>query len=208
MAEVRASRSLEKATPRTRASRSTPRPMWWTWCRATPLMRRWRWTTSVATVESACNRSCAGQQWVDIFLESLNLAPGHVRDLVSRVPEAERFKFGNGGTLHLEIFGGCASDQHDTFFVSVEIPLKKPTRRSQRSHGCRGMRLNGEGSCSTSPMAFARSLLVVAAAAAAQVCPSAVAHGSQWRGMVPAGGGYGDQRHTSEVGGGALHGPT
>lgn len=52
-----------------------------------------------AAVDSACNRSCAGQQWVDIFLESLNLAPGHVRDLVSRVPEAERFKFGNGGTL-------------------------------------------------------------------------------------------------------------
>ena len=52
-----------------------------------------------AAVDSACNRSCAGNVWVQTMVDALEFSPKRIRDLVQRVPEHELFKFGNGGTL-------------------------------------------------------------------------------------------------------------
>lgn len=50
-------------------------------------------------VDSACNRSCAGNLWVQTMVEALQFCAQRIRDLVKRVPEHEMFKFGNGGTF-------------------------------------------------------------------------------------------------------------
>ena len=52
-----------------------------------------------AAVDSACNRSCAGNVWVRTMVEALEFSPKRIKDMIQRVPEHELFKFGNGGTL-------------------------------------------------------------------------------------------------------------
>ena len=52
----------------------------------------------VGALDSACNRTCTGTEWLAGFLESLKKAPQPVRDLVTCRPEHEVFRFGNGGT--------------------------------------------------------------------------------------------------------------
>ena len=52
----------------------------------------------VGALDSACNRTCTGPEWLAGFLESLKKAPQPVRDLVTCRPEHEVFRFGNGGT--------------------------------------------------------------------------------------------------------------
>ncbi|CAE7234040.1 pol [Symbiodinium sp. CCMP2456] len=53
----------------------------------------------VGALDSACNRTCAGEDWVLGYLEELKKAPDEVRNLVLSVEERESFKFGNGATL-------------------------------------------------------------------------------------------------------------
>ena len=52
-----------------------------------------------AAMDSACNRSCAGREWIKTMLDALKFAPAWIQRLVSKVEETERFRFGNGGTL-------------------------------------------------------------------------------------------------------------
>ena len=51
----------------------------------------------VGTLDSACNRTCAGALWLERYLKALDRAPRHVRELVRTVQENESFRFGNGG---------------------------------------------------------------------------------------------------------------
>ena len=53
----------------------------------------------IAAVDSACNRSCAGSAWLQTMLDALEFAPAHIRGLVQKTEESERFRFGNGGIL-------------------------------------------------------------------------------------------------------------
>ena len=54
----------------------------------------------VGALDSACNRTCCGQLWLDRFLEQLRVsAPQEVQDLVQEVDQFEKFKFGNGGVV-------------------------------------------------------------------------------------------------------------
>ena len=53
----------------------------------------------IAAVDSACNRSCAGSAWLKTMLDALEFAPAHIRGLVEKTEESERFRFGNGGIL-------------------------------------------------------------------------------------------------------------
>lgn len=52
----------------------------------------------VGALDSACNRTCTGTEWLNTYLRCLRTAPQHVRDLVKSHKEYETFKFGNGGT--------------------------------------------------------------------------------------------------------------
>ena len=52
-----------------------------------------------AAVDSACNRTVCGQEWLDLTLEAVTEAPKEIQQLVVRVPENEMFRFGNGGCL-------------------------------------------------------------------------------------------------------------
>ena len=52
-----------------------------------------------AAVDSACNRTVCGQDWLDLMLEAVIEAPKDIQQLVVRVPEHEMFRFGNGGCL-------------------------------------------------------------------------------------------------------------
>ena len=52
-----------------------------------------------AAVDSACNRTVCGQEWLDLMLEAVTEAPKAIQQLVVRVPENEMFRFGNGGCL-------------------------------------------------------------------------------------------------------------
>ena len=52
-----------------------------------------------AAVDSACNRSVCGMEWMDSYLSALQFAPQVIQDLVKKVPEEEQFRFGNGGCL-------------------------------------------------------------------------------------------------------------
>ena len=53
----------------------------------------------VGALDSACNRTCAGEQWIREYLAKLTEAPREVQALVKEKPETENFKFGNGGVL-------------------------------------------------------------------------------------------------------------
>ena len=52
-----------------------------------------------AAMDSACNRSCAGREWIKTMLDALKFVAAWIQRLVSKVEETERFRFGNGGTL-------------------------------------------------------------------------------------------------------------
>ena len=52
-----------------------------------------------AAVDSACNRTVCGQEWLDLMLEAVTEAPKEIQQLVVRVPKNEMFRFGNGGCL-------------------------------------------------------------------------------------------------------------
>ncbi|CAK9100240.1 unnamed protein product [Durusdinium trenchii] len=49
-------------------------------------------------LDSACNRTVTGSEWLHSFLRCLEHAPQAVRDLVQSSPEHEVFRFGDGGT--------------------------------------------------------------------------------------------------------------
>ena len=53
----------------------------------------------VGALDSACNRTCAGPQWLDRYLLKLQLAPQEISNLVVSVDESENFRFGNGGVV-------------------------------------------------------------------------------------------------------------
>ncbi|CAE7941477.1 agaA [Symbiodinium necroappetens] len=53
----------------------------------------------VGALDSACNRTCAGDAWIQEYIALLADAPAQVRELIQTAPETERFKFGNGGIL-------------------------------------------------------------------------------------------------------------
>ena len=52
----------------------------------------------VGALDSACNRTCTGPEWLSGFLDGLKQAPKEIQDLVISRPERETFRFGNGGT--------------------------------------------------------------------------------------------------------------
>ena len=53
----------------------------------------------VGALDSACNRTCTGMDWLNSFLQRLrSTAPEEVIALVKCEPEKETFRFGNGGT--------------------------------------------------------------------------------------------------------------
>lgn len=51
------------------------------------------------TLDSACNRTCAGPEWLRGYLLALQQAPNHVKDLVQMQVESENFRFGNNGVV-------------------------------------------------------------------------------------------------------------
>ena len=54
----------------------------------------------MGALDSACNRTCAGETWVRNYIEELRAkAPPEIQALLESQPEAESFRFGNGGTL-------------------------------------------------------------------------------------------------------------
>lgn len=52
----------------------------------------------VGALDTACNRTCAGEVWLRSYLDSLKQAPAHIRSSVFQEEESELFRFGNGGT--------------------------------------------------------------------------------------------------------------
>lgn len=52
----------------------------------------------VGALDSACNRTCTGPEWLQGYLKSLQTAPESIKNLVISKPEQETFRFGNGGT--------------------------------------------------------------------------------------------------------------
>ena len=53
----------------------------------------------VAALDSACNRSCAGAEWLAHMKDALEKAPEPIRSLVAEKPCRDYFRFGNGGVL-------------------------------------------------------------------------------------------------------------
>ena len=53
----------------------------------------------MGALDSACNRTCAGQSWINNYVSTLAEAPQYIQDLVQQAPETERFRFGNGAVL-------------------------------------------------------------------------------------------------------------
>ena len=47
---------------------------------------------------AACNRACIVTTWLPTYLQCLQRAPEHIRQLAFSVPEHEVFRFGNGST--------------------------------------------------------------------------------------------------------------
>ena len=48
----------------------------------------------MGALDSACNRTCAGQSWINNYVSTLAEAPQYIQDLVQQAPETERFRFG------------------------------------------------------------------------------------------------------------------
>ena len=53
----------------------------------------------VAALDSACNRSCAGEEWIKTMKAALNYAPPEIKNLIMEKPVRDYFRFGNGGIL-------------------------------------------------------------------------------------------------------------
>ena len=53
----------------------------------------------VGALDSACNRTCAGETWLQNYVAMLHTAPPWIQGLVAKAPETERFRFGNGAVL-------------------------------------------------------------------------------------------------------------
>ena len=49
-------------------------------------------------MDSACNRTCTGTEWLNSFLKELQKAPPWIQSLIATKEEHETFRFGNGGT--------------------------------------------------------------------------------------------------------------
>ena len=54
-------------------------------------------------LDSACNRTCSGNVWLQHYLAALKHAPKCLRDLHATVQEDELFRFGNGGTQRSQV---------------------------------------------------------------------------------------------------------
>ena len=52
----------------------------------------------VGALDSACNRTCSGNVWLEGYRRELATAPLAIRNLISTKNETETFRFGNGGT--------------------------------------------------------------------------------------------------------------
>ena len=52
----------------------------------------------MGALDSACNRTVTGPQWLISYLEALREAPGEIWSLVDSMPEREVFRFGDGST--------------------------------------------------------------------------------------------------------------
>ncbi|CAL1166460.1 unnamed protein product [Cladocopium goreaui] len=52
----------------------------------------------VGALDSACNRTCAGDVWLQHYLQTLQKCPQHIQSLLMTAEENEMFRFGNGGT--------------------------------------------------------------------------------------------------------------
>ena len=53
----------------------------------------------VGALDSACNRTCAGPEWLNGYLDGLKEAPQDIQDLVEVQTECENFRFGNNGVV-------------------------------------------------------------------------------------------------------------
>ena len=53
----------------------------------------------VGALDSACNRTCAGPEWLRGYLQALKAAPQAIQDLVLVHEESENFRFGNNGVV-------------------------------------------------------------------------------------------------------------
>ena len=53
----------------------------------------------VGALDSACNRTCAGPDWLRGYLQALKEAPNSIQDLVKMESENENFRFGNNGVV-------------------------------------------------------------------------------------------------------------
>ena len=53
----------------------------------------------IAAVDTACNKTCAGEEWLALVLDALKFAPDWVQQLITEVKAVDYFRFGNGGTL-------------------------------------------------------------------------------------------------------------
>ena len=51
----------------------------------------------VGALDTACNRTCTGTTWLASYLSTMKHAPPEIQALISKVPENETFRFGNGG---------------------------------------------------------------------------------------------------------------
>lgn len=51
----------------------------------------------VGALDSACNRTCSGEVWINHYINSLSNAPQFIQNLIISSPEKEVFRFGNGG---------------------------------------------------------------------------------------------------------------
>ena len=52
----------------------------------------------VGALDSACNRTCAGDVWLQHYIQTLQQCPQHIQSLLMTTEENEMFRFGNGGT--------------------------------------------------------------------------------------------------------------
>ena len=53
----------------------------------------------VGALDSACNRTCAGPNWLNQYLDALKSTPSYIQSLVHVVDESENFRFGNNGVV-------------------------------------------------------------------------------------------------------------
>ncbi|CAK9097696.1 Fucoxanthin-chlorophyll a-c binding protein F [Durusdinium trenchii] len=86
----------------------------------------------VGALDSACNRTCTGTEWLNNYLRCLRDAPEEVRGLVKSHKEYETFKFGNGRDF-LEAIGADMHFAHRT--LRCEHLTGKPIALKQLAAG-------------------------------------------------------------------------